>query len=104
MPAEPFDVYSDYTSYWINHWGTNICFFLNSPLPNVEGRRDTALLGTVRVSNEHLKILLFNMCRTLVSEEQRTGASYDATDEVLEGAGISREGWSRFWDAAGGVK
>ena len=104
MNEPPFDVYSDYVSYWTTHWGTSLTFHLQQPILDSEGTRAADLLGTVRFSNEHLKALLFNIARTLVSEERRTGANYDATDEILAHFEVSREGWKHFWDNVGDIR
>ena len=101
--APPFDVYSDYVSYWINHWGTNLSLYIHQPIPNGDGTRASDLLGTIRFSNEHIKVLLFNIARSLVMEERRAGANYDATDEILEQFRVSREVWDHFWETVGGI-
>ena len=59
--TEPFDIYTDYVSYWITHWGTTLSLQLADP-PNEEGVRINHLLGNVRLSNEHLKMLVFVLC------------------------------------------
>ena len=100
----PFDVYSDYVSYWMTHWGTSISFFRQQPIPDENGARQADFLGAIRMSNEHLKVLLFNIVRTVKWEEARTGANYDATDEILAQYGVSREGWQHFWQVAGEVR
>ncbi len=100
--SEPFDVYSDQIQYWTNHWGTNISFHLMDPIPDPNAERGRTLLGTVRLSNEHLKVLLFQMARNLAQQEMRIGARYDATQEILDQIGVSQEEWKRFWDMAGG--
>ena len=95
----PFDIYTDYVSYWMTHWGTTISLHLQDPYPDSDGNRPIHPLGTVRLSNEHLKVLIFNLARTLAQEEMRTHANYDATDEILSQLGIKREDWTRFWNA-----
>ena len=94
--AEPFDIYTDYVSYWMTHWGTTLSLHLTDP-PNEEGVRINHLLGNVRLSNEHLKMLVFVLARTLAQEESRTHSNYDATDEILAQVGITREEWTLFW-------
>ena len=95
----PFDIYTDYVSYWLTHWGTTISLHLQAPYPDSDGNRPIRTLGTVRLSNEHLKVLLFNLSRTLAREEMRTNANYDATEEILAQSGIRREDWELFWNA-----
>jgi len=99
--SEPFDVYTDNVSYWTTHWGATLSFYLQTPPDqapaDADGRRERHLLGNVRLSNEHLKMLVFLMARTLDQEERRMHTSYDATDEILESANIKREEWNRFW-------
>lgn len=104
MPqSEPFDIYSDYVTYWMNHWGIAISFHLQpairSTIPAEDDLQDQRqLVGTVRMSNEHIKTLLFNMARTIMAEEERTGATYDPTDEIFRQLAISPEQWTNFWN------
>ena len=88
----------------MNHWGASLSFSLQQPIPDQNGNREANLLGTIRLSNEHLKALLFNIARTLAQEETRTGANYDATDEILEQLGVSKESWEHFWKVAGDMR
>ena len=101
--SEPFDVYTDYVSYWTTHWGATLSFYLQTPPGQADLDEDSGrqkhLLGNVRLSNEHLKMLLFVMARTLALEERRTSTNYDATDEILASANITREEWVHFWEA-----
>ena len=99
---EPFDVYSDYVTFWTTHWGTNLSFHSQDPVPEPDGSRHQNLHGTVRMSNEHLKVLLYVIARNLAQQGIRTGANYDATDEILVQLGVSREDWGRFWGQFGG--
>ena len=100
---EPFDVYTDYISFWTTHWGTTLSLYLQTPPDQAgldeNGNRQRHLLGNVRLSNEHLKMLVFAMARTLTQEERRTHTNYDATDEILASANITKEDWERFWGA-----
>ena len=102
MPdPEPFDIYSDYTTFWMNHWGMAVSFFLQPGVrstPTEDAAQIGKLLGTVRLSNEHMKSVLFSMARTIVSEEDRTGANYDLTDELCRQMGVSTDQWTSFWN------
>jgi hypothetical protein len=100
--AEPFDTYSDYVSFWTTHWGTNLVFYSQAPVPDPDGSRQQNLHGTVRMSNEHLKVVLYVIARNLAQHEIRTGANYDATAEILAQMGVPKEDWERFWGQFGG--
>ena len=101
MP-EPFDIYSDYVTFRTTHWGTNLSFHLLEVSPSPDGNWGQNLQGTVRMSNEHLKVVLFMLARNLRQQETNTGARYDATDEILNQMGVPRDEWNRFWGQTGG--
>ena len=100
--AEAFDIYSDYVTFRTTHWGTTLSFHLQDVVPSDDGSWGQQLQGTVRMSNEHLKVVLFILARNMRTQEINTGARYDATNEILEQLGVPREDWNHFWEQVGG--
>lgn len=97
MP-EPFDVYSDQFQVVLNPWGASLNFQLTPAQPPAPGQPTPAdLLGTTRMSMEHLKALVFISRRQIMQVERAAGVSYPLPMEVLNQMGISPEDWETFW-------
>ena len=65
--AEPFDVYSDGFTISTNPWGTNLVFGLLPAQPSLGSDEEGTHLGTVRMSNEYLKVVAFALWRNVIS-------------------------------------
>ena len=53
--SDPFDIYSDVFAISITPWGANLSFQLREAHPTTVSPKQPKQLGTVRMSNEHLK-------------------------------------------------
>ncbi len=101
MP-EPFDVYSDSTALSISDWGTSLQFYVRGPA-HPDGEIPEHLhLGTVRMSNEHIKVLLFLLRRQVHQHEEQADFRFDVPKRTLEAFNIAEEDWQAFWQKAGG--
>ena len=100
--TEPFDIYSDAFTITVTAWGANLSFQLNEAHPAPAAVSQPTRLGTVRMSNEHLKTMVM-MIRTQVRRhEEATGVNVDVPTQVLAQLGIAREDWDAFWALGGG--
>ncbi len=103
--AEPFDFYSDAFTITTTPWGANLSFQLRDahPVPPSDGapvERPTPL-GTIRMSNEHLKVMVFMLMRQIKRQENMTGVQFGIPIDVLNQLGIPREDWDALWTLEG---
>ena len=105
MP-EPFDLYSDAFTVTITPWGANMSFQLRPahPVPLSDGASADPLtqLGTIRMSNEHLKAMVFIIKRHLSQLEHESGVQHNVPADLLEQLGIPTDEWDEFWSHARG--
>ena len=96
--SEQFDVYSDEFQINMNPWGSVLNFGVSNPQPLAPGQMpNPTRLGTVRMSTEHLKCLVFLCWRQIKQVERSTGLEYPLPLEVLNSLQISLEDWQSFW-------
>ena len=95
--AEPFEVYSDAFTITVSAWGANLSFQLREAHPEATSIRQPDRLGTVRMSNEHLKVLAFILRRQVMQYEQQQGVRCDVPVQILAQMGIAPEDWNAFW-------
>ena len=101
MSQEPFDVYTDSFVVATSVWGTNLIFDVREPHPtSATGSATSSLsrrLGTVRMSNEQLKVLVFMCYRHMTRQEGELGFEYDLPEEILNQLSIPVDEWNNFW-------
>ena len=95
--GEPMDVYSDQFMVTTTSWGANLSFFLNTPHPEPTKVIPPERLATIRMSNEHLKVMAVMIVRQIKKMEQDTGVTVDVDPRVLNGLDIAPEDWNIFW-------
>jgi hypothetical protein len=95
--SEPFDIYSDSMMISMNAWGAAVSFQLNEAHPVPQTPSQPSRLGTVRMSNEHLKIMAYVMRRHIMQNESNAGVRYNIPTAVLSQMGIAPEDWDSFW-------
>ena len=100
--TEPFDIYTDAFTVSITPWGSNISFSLREAHPTPAAIREPTLLGTIRMSNEHLKTMVFMLRRQMMQQEQGSGTQCEVPMQVLNQLGIPREDWDAHWAQRGG--
>ena len=95
--AEPFEVYCDAFTITVSAWGANLTFQLREAHPEATSIKQPERLGTVRMSNEHLKALTFLLRRQVIQYEQQQGVRCDLPVQVLSQMGIAPEDWDALW-------
>ena len=96
--GEPFDIYSDAFMFTITPWGANMSFQLREAHPAPTSPSQSKQLGTVRMSNEHLKTMIFMLRQRLLEHERGSSTQIEVPTDVLSQLGIAREDWDSFWD------
>lgn len=93
----PFDIYCDAFTITITPWGANMSFDLREPHPAPTSIQQPKRLGTIRMSNEHLKTLIFMLRQQMMKYEEETGARAEVPTQILAQLGIAPEDWDVFW-------
>jgi hypothetical protein len=97
MP-EPVDVYSDQFQLNLGPFGCLLNFSATDPQPPPPGAPpQTHRLATVRMSNEHLKVLTYILHRQVIEYERNTGIRVAIPMQVINGLRIGPEDWETFW-------
>ena len=97
--ADPFDVYSDSVGISTSDWGSNLYVQVQA-IPETVGAAPSPIpvhLGTVRMSNAHLKVLAYLLKRQIKLHEAQAGFEFRIPDRVLESLRISDDEWQTFW-------
>ena len=100
---EPFDLYSDAFTITITPFGANLTFAVREPHPAVGRQQQTTNLGTVRMSNEHLKTMVMIIRRQVIQVEEKTGVKAEVPRDVLNQMGIGPDDWDLLWRSSGGL-
>lgn len=95
--AEPIDVYSDQFMVTTTSWGANLSFYVNTPHPEVAKTVPAERLATIRMSNEHLKVMAMIIVRQVKKMEAETGVKVEVDRRLLNNLGIGAEDWDSFW-------
>ncbi len=96
MP-DTFDIYSDNFTITLNPWGANLTFSLGEAHPAPATVSQPTRLGTIRMSNEHIRAMAFILTRQLLLHEENSGVRYELPTAVLSQLGIALEDWNSFW-------
>ena len=100
-PADPFDVYVDQFTCMLGPYGAALNFSRTAPMPSAPGTPPrTDPVGTVRMSMEHLKSLVFIVKRLLDQLEENEGVTYGVSMRVMNEMKIAPEDWEAFWGEA----
>ncbi|MBI2171763.1 MAG: hypothetical protein HYU30_07060 [Chloroflexi bacterium] len=93
-----WDLYADQFMVTITPFGANLSFAVREAHPGGVGRAPQARhLGTIRVSQEHLKVMVAILLRQIKQYERQAGVSAPVSLEVLNQLGISPEDWEQLW-------
>jgi len=95
--VEPIDTYSDQFMVTTTSWGANLSFLVNTPHPEPTKPVAAERVATIRMSNEHLKVMAMVIVRQVKKMERETGVRIDVDSRVLNGLNIAREDWDSFW-------
>ena len=99
--SDPFDIYSDVFAISITPWGANLSFQLREAHPTKVSPKQPKQHGTVRMSNEHLKTLIFLCTRQVKKFERDNGVQCQVPNQVLAQLGIAPDDWDAFWQQRG---
>ena len=95
--VEPIDIYSDQFMVTTTSWGANLSFLVNTPHPEPTKPTPAERVATIRMSNEHLKVMAMVIVRQIKKMEAETGIRIDVDRRVLNSLGIAPEDWDSFW-------
>ncbi|MSQ14120.1 MAG: hypothetical protein EXR47_08355 [Dehalococcoidia bacterium] len=95
--AEKFDVYADAFLVTITPFGANVSFDLRDAHLNPNTVPTTTRLGTVRMGNEHLKLIVMVMRNQTKASESQFGVKTDISFQILSQMRIAPEDWEAFW-------
>jgi hypothetical protein len=95
--AEPFDVYADQFLITLTPFGANLSFQAREAHPSPHAVPASTPLGTVRMSVEHLKVMVMMVRNQVKTMESQTGVKFDVPTDVLSQLKIAREDWDYFW-------
>ena len=95
--VEPIDTYSDQFMVTTTSWGANLSFLMNTPHPEATKPVPAERVATIRMSNEHLKVMAMVIVRQIKKMEAETGVKANVDSRVLNSLGIAPEDWDSFW-------
>ena len=95
--VEPIDVYTDQFMITTTAFGANLSFAVNTPHPEQSKVVAAEKLATIRMSNEHLKVMALLIVRQIKRMESDTGVRIAVDNRVLNGIGVSPGDWEDFW-------
>jgi hypothetical protein len=96
--AEPIDAYSDQFIITTTPFGANLSFFVNTPHPEQAKVVPAERVATIRMSNEHLKVMTTIMARQVKKMERDSGVKTEVDPRILMSLGIAREDWDKLWE------
>lgn len=97
MP-EPFDEFVDQFMMALTPYSASLTFQRTPPQPPAPGvAAVNQSVGVVRMSLEHLKVMIFLMKKQLEQAEHQMGISIPVSVTVLNNLQIGPEDWESFW-------
>jgi hypothetical protein len=98
MP-ESIDVYADQVGVNLGPFGCALNFAVSAPLPAPGGVvAPGQAVATVRMSLEHLKLMVFLLRRQVKEYERGAGLQIPLPQEVLNQLRVGREDWDECWE------
>lgn len=96
--AEPFDEYADQFTVTIGGYGSSLTFMRTNRKPSAPGSNPQSDdIGTIRMSVEHLKTMVFVIHRHVIQAENNMGVQVPVPAMILNTLQIAPEDWERFW-------
>lgn len=96
--TKPMDFYADAFQVTTGAYGCTLNLLRSaSMLPRPGTSQETECLATVRMSLEHLKVMVFILYRQLHQHEVQTNSMIPVANPVLNGLQIGPEDWEKFW-------
>ena len=97
MQEEPFDLYTDSFTLTITPFGANLTFSLREAHPSGNKPPQIKNLGTLRMSVEHLKAMVWVTRQQIRQVETQMGVKADVPGPVLNQLNIPPQDWADFW-------
>jgi hypothetical protein len=98
--TEAIDVYADQVGVNLGPFGCALNFAVSAPLPAPGGAVVSGQpIATVRMSLEHLKLMVFLLRRQLKEYERGSGVQIAIPQDVLNQLRVGREDWNECWEA-----
>jgi hypothetical protein len=97
MADAPVDVYTDQVGLNIGPFGCTLNFSVSPQVQMPGGGVAGTPVATLRMSLEHLKLMVFMLRRQLVKYEQDNGVRIPIPREVLSTLRIGLEDWQECW-------
>ncbi|HHV54425.1 MAG TPA: hypothetical protein GXX55_03105 [Firmicutes bacterium] len=98
MPQEIPDIYCDQFQSSIGPYGCVLNFSVSQPIPPAPGSpMGYVRRATVRMSLEHLKVMLFILLRQVKQYETEQGVTVEVPKFLLNQLGIPLEDWEAVW-------
>jgi hypothetical protein len=94
---QPFDVYADGFIVTITPFGANLSFSLREAHPSPNKPPEVKPVGTVRMSVEHLKTVVWMTRHQIRQVESQLGVKADVPKAILNQLNIPPEDWEDFW-------
>jgi len=99
----PFDLYSDAFTISITPFGANLTFGLREAHPSQTAPPQLHQIGTIRMSTEHLKTMVW-ICRKQIRQvEGQMGVSAEVPQALLSQLGVPPNEWADFWKPISGI-
>ncbi len=95
--VEPIDEYSDQFLVTTTTFGANLSFYLNTPHPEQTKVVPAERVATIRMSNEHLKVMAIIIVRQIKKMEAEAGVKINIDHRILNSLNIAPEDWDSFW-------
>jgi len=95
--GEPIDVYADQMMITVTSWGANLSFLVNTPHPDPAKPVPAERVATIRMSNEHLKVMAIVIVRQIKKIEAESGVKCEVDRRLLNSMGIPPGDWELFW-------
>jgi hypothetical protein len=99
MPEQPVDVYADQLQATFGPFGTTLNFGASLAIQTAGGIPQGQPVATVRMSLEHLKVMVFLLRRQLLEYERESGIRITIPMDVLNQLRVGKEDWQACWGA-----
>jgi hypothetical protein len=100
---EPFDLYCDAFTITITPFGANLSFARRDAHPSPNQAPQMKQLGTMRMSVEHLKTLIWISRQQVRQVEGQMGVKAEVSRNILNQFGVPPDEWDEFWKPISGL-
>ncbi len=98
-PSAQFDLYADQFVVSTTPFGANLSFGVREAHPTTARAPQTTMHGTIRMSVEHLKIMVYMIRRQVMKAEHDAGVKAEVAPQILNQLDIHPEDWDGFWQS-----